>query len=250
MLPDYKSQFHSNNYDELLVLNDERKKEYNSLCLLFDSWHLDLNAIQRKIRYADLVENHKDYEDFSLEEEFITSKKTVLAEEYIRKYSHFQLNNKVQIVRNNRVMGRGTVVRADVLSSSTMIEFYYSPMHSPSSNIEKGFWDGIVNMNYPLHEFVYLIEVTLTPAPLYINISPLVVLPVPTKMLTYCPVCEVKGKPLRDAIFGGKTRIMCPDCYQIIVDMYGTRYTQNTLTFKELYHSKQYLHILKYSANQ
>jgi hypothetical protein len=244
---DYKSQFHSDKYDKLLLLDERRKQEYDDLCLLFSSWKLDGEALQRKLRYADTL---PEYEDFSIDEGYIANKKTYLQQGYVDRYSYFREGEKVQIVRNNRIIGSGVIKRVDVLSSPTMTEFYYHPtvlqkeysLHSPSSNV--------LNLNYPLHEFIYAITVTLLPTPLYIKESPLVVLPQPDTKLTRCPVCNIQGKPLRNTILGGKTKIMCPDCYQIIIDMYGARYTQESLTIKELQQSKQYSVILRFSTNQ
>jgi hypothetical protein len=68
--------------------------------------------------------------------------------------------------------------------------------------------------------------------------SPLLLLPVPARLLSQCPICKVNNKPLMTALLGGENRVICCDCYHIIKDMYGQRYTENSLTFGELYKTK------------
>jgi len=230
-------------FDAEINADPQRQKDYINLKSMLRNWDVELTEMDAYFRHADTEE---EAEEFEYASHRIPVKKSIAINNYANIYAKFKLFDDVQVIENNRVLYLGQIRRVVVALSFKDIE--------KARNIQPRDIQFVHQTDTIYHienEFIYIIyshSNTISKSG-YNKRSPRIIMKVPRVMHRFCPVCITYDKPLIDTVIGKADKVICPDCNQLLRDMFGDDYVTNTMKFDTISDLPEYDRIWKISSN-
>lgn len=236
--------FSGNLYGTAFQTDLQRHAVYTKTMDLFKIFDSEFDDLENENRYSD---TDADLGGMEWLIRGVDNKRQALSMNYAEQYSLFQIQEIVQLVYNNRVMGMGEV-REIMLGESEQ------HLHEMLANrLAAGFTaDGREIIYYTEYEFLYIIQCYPYPenGKFWLDKKDISIVVKPRVMYNSCPLCDVSRKPLVNSVIGNTQRVICVDCDNLLRDIFGNRFVTETLKYEDIPQLPEFPKIYQLSASK